>query len=335
MDLYSETGLGMMTRANLQTARLTLRPMVAGDEADILAAMTLDVARWLSSVPHPYSASDFQHFLNHVAVIGKTYVIEDAFGFAGVIGVERSLGYWLAPRAHGLGYATEAARAVLSSRFLDDPAPIAAGYFAENDRSANVLGKLGFRQTGQEMKHCKALDAARVHMIAELGFANFVAHLPFLRSERLSYRPMLSHDAPALHAIVSQWAVTRQLGSFPWPSDADFSASRCQPYVGDGFAWGIFLGGNLIGTVAITKGALGYMIDPAHHRQGFGREAVSFALDHARLPYVEAEVWHDNAASLGLLHSLGFSVLNPSKHMSKARGVRTDGFRLAWFAPAP
>lgn len=324
-----------MTRASLKTARLTLRPLGPEDEAAVLAAMSLDVARWLSSVPYPYPAADFQHFLSHVAVVGKTFAIEDDAGFAGVIGVEGSLGYWLALRAQGFGYATEAARAVLSSRFLDDPTPIAAGYFAENDRSAKVLRKLGFRQTGQGVKHCTALNAARAHVNMELSLADFVANLPLLKSDRLTYRPMLTHDAPALHALVSQWEVVRQLGSFPWPADFSLSTARAKPFHGEGFVWGIFLGKALIGTVGISEGELGYMIDPAHHRQGYGREAVSFALDHANLPYVEAEVWHDNAASLGLLHSLGFCVLYPSQHMSKARGALTDGFRLSWSAPVP
>lgn len=324
-----------MPRARLQTARLTLRPVGPDDQAHMRAAMSFDVARWLSSVPYPYGAADVQHFLTQVAVVGKTFVIEDALGFAGVVGVEGSLGYWLAPRAQGLGYATEAARAVVSSRFLDDSSPIEAGYFAENDRSANVLRKLGFRQMGQGMKHCTALGAARAHVTTELSFADFVAALPNHSSGRLSYRDLMPHDAPALHEIVSHWNVVRQLGSFPWPADPDFSASRCRAYGDDGFAWGVYLGGKLIGTVAITKGELGYMIDPAHHRQGYAREAVRFALTHAGLGHVEAEVWHDNAASLGLLQSLGFTVLHPSQHMSKARGVMTDGFRLAWTAPGP
>ena len=319
MDLYSQTGLGMVARARLQTARLRLRPVGPDDQADMLAAMSLDVARWLSSVPYPYGAADVQHFLTDIAVVGKTFVIEDALGFAGVVGVEGGLGYWLAPRAQGLGYATEATRAVLSSRFLDDPAPIAAGYFAENARSDKVLRKLGFRQTGQGLKHCKALNAARAYVNVELSFADFVAHLPLMQSERLTYRPMLTHDAPALHRLVSAWEVTRQLGSFPWPADFAFSTARAQPFHGDGFVWGIYLDAILIGTVGITKGELGYMIDPAHHRQGYAREAVRFALSHVGLPHIEAEVWHDNAASLGLLQSLGFNVLHPS----------------VWTAPSP
>jgi RimJ/RimL family protein N-acetyltransferase len=319
-----------MTRASLKTARLTLRPVGPDDQADILAAMSLDVARWLSVVPYPYGAADFQHFWTQVAVPGKTFVIEDATGFAGVMGIEGSFGYWLALRAQGLGYATEAARAVLSSRFLDDPSPVVTYYFAENDRSANVLRKLGFRQTGQGMKHCKALGAARAHVNVALSFADFIAHLPVLQSKRLTYRAMLSHDAPVLHGLVSQWQVTRQLGSFPWPADPEYSEMRAQPYQGAGFVWGIFREGQFIGWVAITDGTLGYMIAPNHHRQGYAREAVIFAMEYANLPHIEAEVWDDNFASLALLIKCGFVVDHPTSAFSKARGKVTGGLRLSW-----
>ena len=63
----------------------------------------------------------------------------------GMIGLDDELGYWLAPEYHGKGYATEAARAVLENYF-DNPyaAPLKSGYHLGNDRSANVLRKLGF-----------------------------------------------------------------------------------------------------------------------------------------------------------------------------------------------
>ncbi len=319
-----------MTRASLKTARLSLRPVIDTDEPAFLSTLSLDVAHWLSSVPHPYTAADFHHFVQNIAVQGKTFVIEDATGFVGVIGVEDELGYWLAPRAQGQGYATEAARAVLSSRFLDDPAPITAGYFAENAASANVLRKLGFLQVGQGAKHCAALGTSRAHIDLRLSFADFRAALPVHRSARLTYREMLTHDAPALHGLVSQWQVTRQLGSFPWPADPQFSTMRAQPYQGEGFVWGIFLNGQFVGWVAITGCELGYMIDPTHHRQGYAREAVIFAMHHANLPRVEAQVWDDNFASLSLLIKCGFVVEQSTTHLSKARGAVTGGLRLAW-----
>ncbi len=322
-------------RAQLTSARLTLRPVAAVDKAAAVAAMNdLAVSGWLTPIPHPYTPADFAVFQGEYATHGETYAIEDRRGFVGVIGVEdRTLGYWLTTIAMGKGYATEAARIALSEHFRADQSPIASGYFAGNHRSAHVLDKLGFTQTGHGMRHCRALGKDRPHIDMGLSFKGFQAALPVLHSPRLTYRDMLPHDAPALHALVSQWQVVRQLGSFPWPADPAFSLTRAAPYAGIGFVWGVFLNGALIGTVGITKGELGYMIDPAHHRKGYGREAVCFAIAQSLLMYVEAEVWADNPASMGLLESLGFKIMRKTRHMSRARGEVMGGYRLSWRAP--
>lgn len=156
-----------------------------------------------------------------------------------------------------------------------------------------------------------------------------------LSSARLTYRAMGADDAPALHALVSQWDIASQMGSWPWPADYAFTLSRAAPYAGDGFVWGVFLHGEMIGNVALTKGELGYFIDPAHHRRGYGREAVAFAMAQSGLAQIEAEVWEDNPASLALLHSLGFSEFDRREHLSKARGIRLGTIRLAYTAPRP
>lgn len=319
-----------MTRASLKTARLTLRPLTRQDCAPLVAALSdLSLARMLSRVPHPYGAADFDAFLP-LAAPGLVFAIDDDQGLAGMIGMDGELGYWLAPRAQGRGYATEAARAVASLHFAQSHAPLIAGHYADNPASAKVLAKLGFVQTGRRDKMCLALGAARPRIDLRLSLDDFCAALPVFASQRLTYRPMLAHDAPPLHRLVSQWQVTRQLGSFPWPADPDFSAMRAQPYQGIGFAWGIFLAGQFIGTVAITAGELGYMIDPVHHRCGYAHEAVTFAMDHANLPRIEAEVWDDNFASLSLLIKCGFAVEQPTTALSKARGKMTGGLRLSW-----
>ena len=160
-------------------------------------------------------------------------------------------------------------------------------------------------------------------------------------SAKLTYRDLQPIDATDLHQIVSNWDVVRQLGSFPWPADPAFTATRAMPYSGDGFAWGVHLAGALIGTVAVTKGELGYMTAPAKWGKGFATEACRFALTHAfetlPLDEITAGVWADNAASRGLLTKLGFEVTARTNEMSKARGVMADGFdmcltRQRWFA---
>jgi RimJ/RimL family protein N-acetyltransferase len=151
--------------AFLWTQRLMLRPVAAGDEAPVIAVLNdIAVSGWLQPVPVPYSPSDFRQFQTEYAVPGLTYSIDDAHGFVGIIGVEdRTLGYWLAPRSHGKGYATEAARAVLAEQLAQDANDILSGYFVGNTRSANVLRKLGFVETGRDTKHCRALGIDRPH----------------------------------------------------------------------------------------------------------------------------------------------------------------------------
>jgi ribosomal-protein-alanine N-acetyltransferase len=56
---------------------------------------------------------------------------------------------------------------------------------------------------------------------------------------------------------------------------------------------------------------LGYWLAPEYHGEGYGREAVSLAIDYVfstyDTPAVEAEAFDFNEASIGLLESLGFT----------------------------
>ncbi|MBS0564292.1 MAG: GNAT family N-acetyltransferase [Proteobacteria bacterium] len=170
----------MQPRAKLATVRLRLRPVAPEDEADVVAALNdYGVTGWLSVVPFPYTASDFRLFQQGYAVPGQTYSIHDSLGHAGIIGVEdRTLGYWLAPRAQGRGYASEAARTVLAEHFACAPGDIASGYFDGNSRSANVLRKLGFDEIGRDRKFCRALGRDRPHVTLRLTRAAWEASRP-------------------------------------------------------------------------------------------------------------------------------------------------------------
>ncbi|SLN59455.1 GNAT family N-acetyltransferase [Roseisalinus antarcticus] len=149
---------------------------------------------------------------------------------------------------------------------------------------------------------------------------------------RLTLRPLGPDDAPALHAIVSDLAVVRELGPFWWPLDFDKTASRARPHIGDGFVWGLFEGDTLIGSVGVTGGEIGYMLRQDRWGRGLAREAATAALDRAfgpmALQQVGARVWADNAPSLALLHRLGFVETGRHTEMAPARGVRTAGVDL-------
>lgn len=154
-----------MVPERILTARLRLRPVAASDEEAVVAALNdLDVTGWLAVVPHPYGPEDFRWFLGSVARPGETFAVEDDAGLAGIVGAGRELGYWLAPRVHGRGYATEATRAILAEQLACDPQPVRSGYFEGNLRSARVLEKLGFVEVGRFAKHCRALGCERPHV---------------------------------------------------------------------------------------------------------------------------------------------------------------------------
>jgi [ribosomal protein S5]-alanine N-acetyltransferase len=141
----------------------------------VAAINDITVSGWLAVVPHPYSAADFQHFLRQIARPGETFVIEDADGFVGIMSVEdRVLGYWLAPYAHQRGYATEAARCLVTAHFAERAEPLESGYFEGNTRSARVLTKLGFVETGRDPRFCRALGVEKPHVIMQLRREAFV-----------------------------------------------------------------------------------------------------------------------------------------------------------------
>lgn len=325
-----------MPRNVIETARLRLRPVEAGDEAPVLAALNdLNVTGWLAVVPHPYTSEDFRQFQQTYAMPGQTYAVCRDGGLVGVLGVEnRTLGYWFAPEAQGQGLATEAARAALAAHFTGTADDIASGYFEGNARSARVLHKLGFVETARDVKFCRALGTDRPHVTMRLTRAAFLAALPVAaQTARLTCRPLCPADQDALHAIVSQHAVTRQLGpKWPWPADPAFTLTRSRPYAGHGFLWGLFQRGDLVGTVGVTEGELGYMLAPQAQGQGLASEAVELALDHAfrhlALDRVGAGVWADNAASLGLLAKFGFRVTGETTGTSACRPDPAPGCDL-------
>lgn len=140
----------------------------------------------------------------------------------------------------------------------------------------------------------------------------------------LTYRALGPDDFDALHRIASDWSVVRQLGGWPWPATPDFTKSRCKPYGGNGFVWGICVDGTLGGSVAVTDGELGYMLHPDFAGRGIMSQATTDALNHACTDYdfteFHASAWHDNPASKRILEKLGFWHWQTQFVHAKARG---------------
>lgn len=144
-----------------RTARLLLRPGWAED-APALAAAIADpaIVQNLIRAPWPYTEDDARAYLasaQHDAmpdflIVKRTRGAPQLIGGCGLRPREDGapeLGYWIARRYWGLGFATEAASAVMQIARTTGLGRVYASHFLDNPASAAVLSKLGFRPTGR------------------------------------------------------------------------------------------------------------------------------------------------------------------------------------------
>lgn len=164
-----------------RTPRLLLRPGFAEDARAFSVAIGDEaILRNIGSAPCPYDDADARAFLSAPSdPLLPGFVITQRTGGAprivGHIGITRQpdedgpeLGYWIARPFWGLGFATEAGRAVMNlARALKLP-PLRAGHFTDNPASGAVLRKLGFRPTGQVVqRHSVARGEAAACVLFE------------------------------------------------------------------------------------------------------------------------------------------------------------------------
>jgi RimJ/RimL family protein N-acetyltransferase len=145
-----------------RTERLLLRPGWAEDAPALFEAIADEaIVRNLASAPWPYYSTDAEAFLATerapheptFLIFRRTLGSPQLIGAAGV-GCRpdgaAELGYWIARPHWGLGYATEAASAVLAiARDGLRLRSLNAGHFVDNPASGRVLEKIGFQSTGQ------------------------------------------------------------------------------------------------------------------------------------------------------------------------------------------
>ena len=165
-----------------RTPRLLLRPGWMEDAATL--AQTINdpaVLRNLTRVPAPYGLDDAHAYLSlpqdqrlpRLLAFTRTQGAPRLIGGCGVMQAAdgtHELGYWIARPYWGLGFATEAARAVLSMARASGVRDIRAAHFIDNPASGNVLRKLGFRYTGRiERRHSPARGHEADCMMFEEG----------------------------------------------------------------------------------------------------------------------------------------------------------------------
>lgn len=144
----------------IRSERLFLRPAWPEDSEELLVRIGDEaVVRNLARVPWPYTAQDALAFVqkpqdHRLPSFLMTVPGAEGSRIVGGCGLsllddEVNLGYWVASGDHGLGYATEAARAVLTLARALGHRRVVAYHFIDNAASGRVLEKVGFRRTGR------------------------------------------------------------------------------------------------------------------------------------------------------------------------------------------
>jgi len=144
-----------------RSERLLLRPVWSEDWQAVYGGIADEgVVRNLASAPWPYSEQDACDFTAlPVEPHFPRFLIARAQDSAliGCIGIDRTdafedgaeLGYWIARRFWGQGFATEAGRAVVEIARVLGYERLMAMHFLDNPASGKVLEKIGFEPTGR------------------------------------------------------------------------------------------------------------------------------------------------------------------------------------------
>ena len=149
--------------------------------------------------------------------------------------------------------------------------------------------------------------------------------LASLTTDRLTLRPLTPSDAEALHRLVNDFEVTRNLAvvPFPYPRDlADRWIASTARELADGNAYQLAITGHegademLVGVVGVRldakarTGRLGYWVGRQFWGHGVASEAAGrlarWAMANLEIDRLIAEVATDNPASAAVLRRIGF-----------------------------
>lgn len=168
-----------------RTERLLLRPGWEEDAPALAHAIGEEaIVRNLARAPWPYRIEHARAFLAkerrpHDASLLVFRRTNGAPQLIGSVGLGRDpdgvveLGYWIARPHWGLGYATEAARAVVElARDAFRLRRLRAGHFLDNPASGRVLAKLGFRPMGIRQRHSVGRGHAAPCKLHELALGD-------------------------------------------------------------------------------------------------------------------------------------------------------------------
>lgn len=157
--------------ATITTDRLVLTtPILAHVPEMAVLANSRAIYEVLSRLPHPYDESHGRDFVENIArgpeefawsiLLQGTYI--------GTMGLHLlpdqlpELGYWLGQPYWGHGYATEAAQAVVAAARIAGYRALRSRALLTNAGSRNVLRKVGFIETGEDVDKAGTLAGRQV-----------------------------------------------------------------------------------------------------------------------------------------------------------------------------
>ncbi len=156
-----------------RTERLLLRPGWAEDAPALHRAWNEEaIARNLPDLPAGHSLTEAERFLRDKRETLSPYFLlfartGGAPRLVGGCGIARSpqnrreLDFWISRPFWGLGFATEAVRAVTHMARASGLGALLARPMTDNSAAAHVLDKIGFRSTGRiEKRHIAARGGA-------------------------------------------------------------------------------------------------------------------------------------------------------------------------------
>jgi RimJ/RimL family protein N-acetyltransferase len=155
-----------------RTERLLLRPSWPEDAHELHQAIADEgIVRNLARAPWPYTHEEAVRFatMEHDETYPAFLMMLRTDGAPRLIGAcgigerngDAELGYWLARPYWGLGFASEAGRAIVGIAKALGHRRLVAGHFMDNPASGSVLRKLGFRDTGKsEPRHSRGRGVA-------------------------------------------------------------------------------------------------------------------------------------------------------------------------------
>ena len=155
----------------IESERLILRRWTLDDVDDLVEGLNnLNVSRWLSAVPYPYTKNDAIDFINYSInnnLLNLAIVLKEnnkVIGGTQISDINKQNGtatggIWTSEKYWGKGYGTEAFGArikyafeVLGLRRLEN------GYFSGNEKSHKMQLRFGYKDEGVKRKKylCKA-----------------------------------------------------------------------------------------------------------------------------------------------------------------------------------